>query len=293
MDKQGIFDINITDISSTMLLTLYCHSQESQSRNPILADLKAVEITNALNPQLATSYDRMSRDLAAGKLNKKLVIFIALRAKKFDDYAKDFLKAHPDGTVVNLGCGLDTRFWRIDNGHVNFYDLDLPEVIDIKKRLCSEGGRYHMIGSSVLDFAWMDLLKRSSAGPFLFLAEGLFMYLEKERVKDLVLKMQSEFRGSELVCEIVNESVTHGWLNRLMNMRMHNQLHVGGGATFICGFKDGNEIEAWAPGIKLLDEWSHFDSNEKKLSWVRIYGKIPSMKRVQWTVRYKLGGVEQ
>jgi methyltransferase (TIGR00027 family) len=289
MEKQDIFDINITDISSTMLLTLYCHSLESQSKNPIIIDPKAVEITSALNRQLTGSPDRMYSDLAAGKLNKKLVIFISLRAKKFDEYTAGFLNSYPDGTVVNLGCGLDTRFWRIDNGRVNFYDLDLPEVISIKKKLCDETERYHMIASSVLDYGWMELLKNEGNGPCLFLAEGLIMYLEKDSVKELVLNLQSQFRGSELVCEVVNESVTRGWLKNLMNMRMHKQLHVGGGATFVCGFRDGHEIESWSPGIRLLDEWSHFDSREPKLGWVGFYGRIPSMRRVQWTVHYKLG----
>jgi methyltransferase (TIGR00027 family) len=289
MEKQGLFEIKITDISSTMLLTLYCHAQESQSANPIINDPRAVAITSVLNRQLSASSERMYRELGKGKINKKLVIFISLRARRFDEYALAFLKEHPEGTVVNLGCGLDTRFWRIDNGSLNFYDLDLPEVIEIKKKLVSESGRYHMIASSVLDSGWMQQVRDQGKGPFLFLAEGLLMYLNGDDVKRLILKLQLEFRGSELVCEVVNESVTRGWLKSLMNMRMHRDLHVGGGATFVFGVKDGHEIESWSPGIKLLDEWSHFDSKEPKLGWVGFYGKIPSMRRVQWTAHYKLG----
>ena len=288
MEKSGLFDVKITDISSTMLLTLYCHAMESQSQNPIINDPEAVRITSALNSRLAASQDRMYRDLGQGKLDRKLTIFISLRARRFDDYARAFLLSNPGGTIVNLGCGLDTRFWRIDNGKLSFYDLDLPEVIDIKKKLCSEAERYHMIASSVLDYGWMAMLKGCQR-PFLFMAEGLFMYLEEKDVKQLVLKLQSEFRGSELVCEVVNKSVSNGWLKGLMNMRMHKQIHVGGGATFLSGLKDGKEMEGWSPGIKLLDEWSHFDSNEKKLGWVGFYGKIPAMRRVQWTTHYKLG----
>jgi hypothetical protein len=74
-----------------------------------------------------------------------------------------------------------------------------------------------------------------------------------------------------------------------MNMRMHRQLHVGGGATFLSGINNGREMESWSPGIKLMDEWSYFDSNEKKLGWVRFFGKIPWMRRVQWTAHYRLG----
>ncbi|MBN1375558.1 MAG: class I SAM-dependent methyltransferase, partial [Dehalococcoidia bacterium] len=231
----------------------------------------------------------MYRELADGKLNKKLVIFITLRARQFDEYTQDFLGAHPDGVVVNLGCGLDTRFWRIDNGSVHFYDLDLPGVIELKRKLVSGPDRYHMIASSVLDFKWMDLLKKHGSAPCLFLAEGLLMYLKKDSVRDLILKLKAEFPGSEMVCEVVHESIVNGWLKGAMNMRMQGGLHLGRGATFVFGVRDSHEIESWAPGVRLLDEWSHFDSDEKKLGWVRFYGKIPYMRRVQWTVHYRLG----
>jgi hypothetical protein len=74
-----------------------------------------------------------------------------------------------------------------------------------------------------------------------------------------------------------------------MKFKMQKRQHLGQGATFISGVKNGREIETWSPGIRLMDEWSHFDTNEKKLGWVRVYGKIPAMRRVQWTVHYKLG----
>jgi methyltransferase (TIGR00027 family) len=289
VENPGLYDVKITDVSSTMLLTLYCRAMESQSPDPVISDPEAVRITTALNSRLAHSSDRMYRELAEGKLNRKLTLFISLRAKKFDEYTRAFLVSNPGGTVVNLGCGLDTRFWRIANSKVNFFDLDLPEVIELKRKLCKETEHYHMIASSVLDYEWISRLKSHVNGPVLFLAEGLFMYLERNDVKELVLKLQSDFPGSELACEVVNESVAHGWLKGLMNMRMHGQLHVGGGATFLSGIKNGREMESWSPGIRLMDEWSHFDSTEKKLGWVRFFGKIPLMRRVQWIAHYRLG----
>lgn len=288
MENSGLFDVKISDISSTMLLTLYCRAMESQSRDPVIHDPEAVRITTALNSLLARSSDRMYKDLGEGKLNRKLMLFISLRARRFDDYARAFLVSNPGGTIINLGCGLDTRFWRIDNGVMSFYDLDLPEVIELKRKLCKETERYHMIASSVLNYEWISLLKSQVNGPVLFLAEGLFMYLEKNDVRELVLKLQSGFPGSELVCEVVNESVAHGWLKGLMDMRMHKQLHVGGEATFLSGVKNGKEMESWSPGIRLMDEWSYFDSTEKRLGPARFIGAIPWMRRVQWTVHYKL-----
>jgi methyltransferase (TIGR00027 family) len=288
MEKSGILNVRLTDISSTMLITLYCRSLESQSPDPVLCDPKAVEITSALNALLARSNDRMYRELYKGNLDRRLVTFISLRAKEFDEYARDFLSRNPGGAIVNLGCGLDTRFWRIDDGKMVFYDLDLPEVIAIKKQLCGETERYSMIASSVLDFGWMTHLKNHGGRPFLFLAEGLFMYLEEKNVRELVIKLQSDFPGSELVCEVANESVTHGWLKNALNAKMRGQFHLGRGATFLSGIKDSMDIEGWSPGIKFLDEWSYFDANERKLGILNLIGKIPWMRRVQWTARYRL-----
>lgn len=288
MRSQEPSAVNLSDVSSTMLLTLYCRSMESRSKDPILHDPMAVDITSRLNPLLAAAPERLYRDLAAGKVNRKMAVFITLRAKRFDQYAHDFLEKAPGGTIVELGCGLSTRFWRADNGQVNFYDLDLPEVIRIRRKFVSEADRYRMIRSSVLDYGWMQQL-HEHGGPFLFLAEGLFMYLPKNNVKDLVAKLAAEFPGCELVCEMVNAVMISGLGKGALRVKMQGQTHVGRGATFLCGIKDGREMEGWAPGAKLLDEWSHFDSNEKKLGWVRLYGKIPSMRRVQWTVHYRLG----
>ncbi|MFA5078972.1 MAG: class I SAM-dependent methyltransferase, partial [Dehalococcoidia bacterium] len=212
MEKPDLFDVTISDISSTMLVTLYCRAMESRSRDPVINDPQAVRIADAINSRLASSDNRLYRDLARGKLDKKLRVFISLRARRFDDYARAFLLDNPGGTVVNLGCGLDTRFWRIDDGKLSFFDLDLPDVIEIKRKLCRETERYHMIASSVLDYNWLWLLENKTGGPVLFLAEGLFMYLEKKAVRELVLKLQASYPGCELICEVVNESMIHGWL---------------------------------------------------------------------------------
>lgn len=71
--------------------------------------------------------------LASGRLDRRLVVLIALRAHKYDEYAREFVRRHPGGVIVNIGCGLDSRFLRVDDGKVIFYDLDFPEIIEIKK----------------------------------------------------------------------------------------------------------------------------------------------------------------
>jgi O-methyltransferase involved in polyketide biosynthesis len=289
MKRLQILGIELGDVSISLLLTFYALVLESQSENPIIHDPKAEEIASVLNRELLKSEDSYFRTLAKGEINQELSVHIALRAQKYDEYVKDFLKRHPCGTVINIGCGLDTRFWRIDNGKLHFYDLDLPHVIEIKRKLCRETERYHMLSASALEQVWMNVVLDNAAGPYIFLAEGVFMYLDMEDVKTLVLELKNRFPGCELVCEVFN----HFWLRRpwkaLVDFKMQREFHLGKDVTFSFGLKSGREMESWSPGIEFIDEWSYLESGEKKLGWTRLMGNFALLKRTQWTVHYRLG----
>lgn len=278
----------LPDVAETGLLTFYCHVIESQSPDPILKDEKAVEISKKLNPILANSPNHWLRDLTTGKVKKELVVHINLRAKKYDEYARSFLKTNPNGIIVNIGCGMDSRFQRIDDGKQIFFDLDLPEMMAFRKQYYQETDHYHMIVSSVLDYAWMDRVAKLGKRPVLFLVEGVFMYLDGDRVKELVLELQSRFPGSELVCEVVTEVFTRKPWNLLVAMKMNKQLGVGKSAAYTFGLRNSHEMETWHAGIKYLDDWSYFDTRHPRLGWVGSIGKMKFMRYVQYTVHYCL-----
>jgi len=277
----------IGDVASTSFITLYCHALESLSDNPILSDRKSVEIMTELNKMLSRSENPLDRTLVSGTLDRMLVVHIAIRANRYDEYARDFLERFPGGVIVNIGCGLDSRFLRIDNGQVILYDLDLPEIIGIKKRFFKETDRYHMIASSVLDSESLAIVSRHK-GPFLFMAEGVFMYLDGRDVQSLVLKLQETFPGSELVCEVVNSLWLRPSLKKMMDHKLQRQFQLGKDATFRSGIRDGREMELWHSGIQFLDEWSYFDSDEKKLGLLRLFRHIEFVRKTQWTVHYRL-----
>jgi O-methyltransferase involved in polyketide biosynthesis len=277
----------ISDIAATSFITLYCHALETLSKNPLLTDPKSVEITTELNKTLSRSAHPLDRMLASGMLDERLIVHIAIRAKKYDEYVRNFLQIYPDGIVVNIGCGLDSRFLRIDNGLVIFYDLDLPEIIEIKKGFFQESDRYHLISSSVLDVDWMTVV-RQQKGAFLFMAEGIFMYLDYEDVRSLVLMLQAKFAGSELVCEVANSLWLMPLFRKILDYKLQKQAHLGKNAMFRSGIRNSREIEQWHSGIRLLDEWSYFDSNEEKLGWLRVLRHIEFIKKTQWTVHYRL-----
>ena len=277
----------MSGVSETLLLPLYCRALESRASEPIIRDQKAVEITTELNKDFSKSDRRLLRDLAGGRLPSKLVVSMALRTRSFDRYVNDFLKRSPDGVVVSIGCGLDTRFQRIDNGKVDWYELDFPEVIELKRRFFQESDRYHFIPSSALDFAWMDGLAEKRGRNFLFYAEGVFMYLKEEQVRSLVLKLAATFPGAELVCEMAGRYTLRMMRTRIGRRKFQRRFHLKEGVTFSFGIEKGDELEGWGPSIKFIDEWTYFDEPEKRLGWFRLFGRFRSFRYAQWTVHYR------
>lgn len=286
MDKmKGKLDFS--GVEETALLTLYAKAIESQSENPILKDEKAEELAERLDPLLRKRTDKMARQLYGRSVDPRLTIHIPLRSKKYDEYASDFLEKYPECVIVNIGCGMDARFFRIDNGQMHFFDLDLPEMIKFKRQLLEENERYRMIGQSVLDFNWMDQVAKIDQ-PTLILAEGVFMYLPEESVKKLVLELQHRFPGSELVCELTNRTWVEGFWGKIAAIKMNQRVKMGGDAGFKFGVSDARELETWGDGIEFLEKWFYMDDNHPKLGWMRILRNWKMIRDAQFTTRYRL-----
>jgi methyltransferase (TIGR00027 family) len=281
--------ISLTDVNNTSLLTLFCRAVDSRRSDRIIADPMAEKIAERLVPIIKGSEDELLKDLSQWKVNSQVTVHIALRAAKYDQYARDFLATHPNGVIVNLGCGLDSRFHRLDDGKVVLYDLDFPDVIDLKRRLVEENDRYHFLPYSVLDFRWMDMLSEVQNQPILFLAEGLLMYLKPEEVKSLVQTLSQRYPGSELVCEVFNSAWLKDPWGPMVHRKMQQRLKMGKEAHFYSGLSSPNEMEEWFPGVQFLEDWSYFDTGHVRLGAMRILKGIPFLRSIQYSVRYRLG----
>ena len=283
-------ELDFSGVEETALLTLYAKAVESQSINPILKDEKAEEMAERLDPLLRQRTGKMAHQLYSRSLDPRLTAHIPLRAVKYDAYAQDFLAEHPEGVIVNMGCGMDARFFRIDNGRVHFFDLDLPVMIRFKRQLLEENARYKMIAQSVLDFSWMDPIEEIRQ-PKLFLAEGIFMYLPEGEVRKLVLELRRRFPNSDLVCELTNKAWTEGLWGRIAAMKMRSRLHMNEDAGFQFGVKDARDLESWGEGIEFKEKWFYMDDNHPKLGWLRLFRNWKVFRNGQFTARYHLGAV--
>ncbi len=234
--------IQLEKEKETLLIPLYSKAVENQKKTPIIVDEKAVEVVSRLN-----------YDYSQLRIPKQTHVTLCMRAKQLDNYVKEFMQQNEECVVVHLGCGLDSRFIRVDNGTVEWYDLDYPEVIELRKSFYQEADRYHLIPSSVVEFKWMDNLI-GKKGPFLFLAEGLFMYLKEREVKALVLKLQKTFPG----CQLIFDSYSALTVKKIKN---HPSIRKTD-ARIYWGIDNAHEIEKWKAGIQLREEWYFTQSKD-------------------------------
>ena len=232
---------NLSGVAKTLLITLYIRAIESQRPDALIKDVKAEALVSQMDQESLRKTLALTDDFSR--------VAVILKTREFDRFARDFLRRYPDAVVVHIGCGLDTRFERVadSNDQVEWYDLDLPEVIELRKKLVGgEGVRHHFLAGSVLDSVWLESVSAHHQRPFLFLAEGVFMYFEEAQVKSLVLTLRDRFPGAELVFDAYSPFMR--WAHNFKVTR------TGIGAHLHWALKHGQDLERWGDGIRLLDE---------------------------------------
>jgi O-methyltransferase involved in polyketide biosynthesis len=179
-DKQ---QVRLGAVQETLFITLAARAAESQRKHPVLRDPRAVELLRSID------YD-------AGKYGQGAGGFLTvLRTAILDFWVRGFLAAHPAGTVVELGTGLNTRFERVDNGRVHWLDLDLPDTIELRRTFFADTGRRRMVAASVLADDWLAEVTQSQ-GPYFFIAEGVLVYLPEDQVMAALARVAARFPGA-------------------------------------------------------------------------------------------------
>lgn len=182
--------INLSSTASTLLITLYSRAAMSRN-NMILSDKKAEEIIS-----------RAGYDEKKLQVNKKLQALLTLRAYIIDEYTKEFInKYNGDCTIIQLGCGLDSRYIRINDERIMWYDLDFYGTIEMRKKYYKNSTNYKMISSNVCNFSWLNQIDTFNK-PTLIIGEGLFMYLNKEDNKLVFNKLASTFKTCEFIFDV-------------------------------------------------------------------------------------------
>lgn len=271
MEKQKI---RLAAEKETLLIPLFSKAMKSQGPYPILLDPKAEEILQHID------YDFNQLQVPGQTL-----LTLAMRAKKLDSYVRAYLERGDKPVVLHLGCGLDSRVLRVGFDSGAWYDVDYPDVIELRRQFYAETADYHMIASSVTERGWLDRVADGS-GSACIVAEGLLMYLHEDEVKRLFLDLQSRLPGSEIAFDAYSRLTAKG-ANRHPSIKKT-------GAHIHWGIEDARQIESWSSGIKLLDEWFFTDSADiaslgfREQLLFKTMGMIGVAKRAHRILRFRL-----
>ncbi|UTB33756.1 MAG: class I SAM-dependent methyltransferase [Methanobacterium sp. ERen5] len=114
--------LKLKGVQETLLIPLWSKAMEIEQPNPILTDHKAVEIVKSLD----YNFPNLDKEWATQ-------VSVVIRTELLDRAVEKFMTEHKNGAVINFGCGLDTRYSRLDNNNYSWFDLDLPSTIELRR----------------------------------------------------------------------------------------------------------------------------------------------------------------
>lgn len=228
--------VELGNIQKTLFMPVWARAVETRKKKPLLIDKLAVEIIGSVDFDFKSMYDNIPEI--------SQISWIA-RCKRFDMVVADFLQSYPHGTIVNIGCGLDTSYERINNSSVLWYDLDLPDVIELKRKFADETGNRVFLACSFLETHWFDEIRITEK--VLFISTGVFVYFEESEIRDFIRKVVNRFRDSEMFFDVTSPK----------GVEVANQVirksGIGSGSLFKWGLMDKANITAWDSRIHLLN----------------------------------------
>jgi O-methyltransferase involved in polyketide biosynthesis len=265
---------SLDGVAETLLVTLYIRALETQRPDALLNDQKALDLVR----RMESAFDRIK----GIRMDEEDRVGVILRNREIDNLTRDFLSRPAEAAVVHIGCGLDSRFERVDNGRVEWYDLDLPEVIELRRKLFgSPGPRSHLLAGSAFDVSWFAALTQHRGRPLLLIAEGVFQYFAEAQVKSLVVALREHFPGAELIFDAFSPFIVRANNLRMALSKMSARYHWG--------LSRGRDVEGWTPGVRLLSEWFPLSLPEPRLAKFQWARNIPLIAKAMGVYHYRLG----
>lgn len=235
-------EIRFTGVRETLLITLQAKADESRMPNSFLNDRRAAAVLR-----------RIGQDFERLRVGHDMAVGIAIRAHLLDRWTASFIDRNPDAIVVHLGCGLDSRVFRVaPPRQVRWFDIDFPDVIALRRKVypCPEG--YMMIAGSIVGKRWME--KLASDGPAMIIAEGVLPYLKPDQVPALLRRLVGHFPSGEIAFDAYSSIAT-----RLL---CYNPAIRATGAVLRWAVDDPGELERKVPSLALVEDHCEWDGEQ-------------------------------
>ena len=265
--------IELGNVQKTLLLPLWGRAIESQKGKPLLIDKTAIEIIQGIDYDFETISEGVNEASILGWVCRSLLI---------DEVIRKFIARHPNATVVNIGCGLDTTFERIDNGSIRWYDLDLPDTIELRRKFIKETDRRKFIVSSFLDEDWLK--KLVVADNILFISAGVFYYFEEDQVRCFFQSVSDLFPG----CEMVFDATTPIGI-KMANKMVIKNAGLDERSYLKWGLKKASDLQKWDNRIKIIKQQSLFKNLRTTLRFqTRLIFFVSDLFKMQYLVHLKV-----
>lgn len=267
------YAIELGSVQITLLMPLWGRARETLRKHPKIIDRKACEIIGKID------YDFSK---IAAKIKYISQLEWISRSIHIDRTIREFLSRYPTGTVVNIGCGLDTTYDRVDNGKLAWFDLDLPDVIDLRRKFIPEIGRRTFISASFLDDCWFRRIHPSEH--VLFLAAGVLYYFDENQVKEIFNKISATFPRSEFVFDAASPFGV-----KLANRKIIRSIGLGEKSYLKWGLERASDIRKWSGSIEVMDEYPVYRGMTKGLSLKDKYlAFIADRHRIMYMVHLRM-----
>jgi O-methyltransferase involved in polyketide biosynthesis len=234
-------ELQIGDIQETALITLAIRASETARSNARIKDYLAKEIIDTLGVEFSQYDHFMSHE------------GVVARTIMYKNQLQELIDQYPDALCVNLGCGFDDKFVQVDNGQIMWYDVDLPDILSIRRKVCKDRERCVMKEGSALESDWTKGLPQRSTN--IIVMEGVLEYFTKEQVETCLNILCDSFEHGYLLAEL-----HHPILGR--NTKHHDSVKYTN-AEFHWGTKSGREYLELEPRMSLISERSYNEEMKK------------------------------
>ncbi len=264
--------IDLGPVQKTLFLPVWARAMESQKSKPLLIDNTAVKIMEIIDYDFTKIMETISEIVQ--------ISWIA-RCKRFDDIINNFIKRHPYGTIVNIGCGMDTTYERLNNGSIRWYDLDLPDVINLRQIFIEENSKREFISSSFLDPSWFEKIKINDSA--LFISANVFWYIKENLMEEFFKNIANTFNNLEMLFDVASPIGVKFGNELLEKTGMNSSPH------WQWGLKDKSVLESWDNKIKILNTYQTFNIKGLNLSFKnRIIGFLSNLSKNNYMIHLQI-----
>ena len=251
--------VNVTGVPETMVQTLYARAKETKKQNAKIKDGIAVKLV-----------EKLDYDFSKADKDNAMTYGVIARTIVLDRMVEQYLKKHENVVVVNLACGLDTRCYRMNGKYLRWYNVDLPETINIRRQFLPETGPIYQIAKSAMDDSYVDNIDYHGEN-VLVIIEGLTMYLCEKDIRKIFSIIEKSFQKVTVMVETMSPFVVK---------HVKEKSIEGSNAKFTWGVKNGMELQRIVSKFSVQQEVSLVEGMKELMSIYHVIDKIPAVRNI-------------